>query len=105
MRWPEGDPDAPPPTRAPDPGDDYLPELPAHERAILVSHDQHLPIPQRAAPDLSARRVPRTYVPPSGARRRVDNPGDAGRRPSRPSCQATSPNVVGWRFRMTESVS
>jgi uncharacterized protein len=36
------DPDTPPPTRSPDPGDDYLLALAAGTRAVLVSQDQHL---------------------------------------------------------------
>ena len=36
------DPNAPPPVRSPDPGDDYLIALAASERAILVSGDKQL---------------------------------------------------------------
>ena len=36
------DPDMPPPTRSPDPGDDYLLALAADHDAILVSGDGHL---------------------------------------------------------------
>lgn len=37
-----GDPSEPPPTRSPDPGDDYLLALAAGEQAALVSGDEHL---------------------------------------------------------------
>lgn len=36
------DPDAPPPLRSPDPGDDYLIALAASQGAVLVSGDAHL---------------------------------------------------------------
>lgn len=48
ISWLEGqavlaaDPDGPPPTRSPDPHDDYLLALAGHEQAVLVSQDEHL---------------------------------------------------------------
>jgi len=36
------DPDTPPLTRSPDPGDDYLLALAGREQAMLISHDHHL---------------------------------------------------------------
>lgn len=36
------DPAAPPPVTSPDPGDDYLIALAAHEAAMLVTGDRHL---------------------------------------------------------------
>jgi putative PIN family toxin of toxin-antitoxin system len=85
------DPEAPPPIRSADPGDDYVLALAAHERAHLVSGDDHL----LALRERAAVFSPREFVALVGERRgeRVAQRGvGRGKRPD-PRSSDTPPYV------------